>query len=143
PITSYYRTSITITDATQVEAVQLTTRADDGIIVSVNGTEVLRQNVDVGTSGSNIYANTAVSASDALANPLVTTVSGSLFTTGANTITAEVHSNYRSTRSHSFELTAIAAFGTQPPPENDDSGDSESDDGEPGDGGEDPGDESG
>ena len=34
------------------------------------------------------------------------TVPASAFVTGANVITAEVHSNYHAASSHSFELTA-------------------------------------
>ena len=117
PITSYYSRSFDVVDATKVESVQLTTRADDGIIVYVNGTEVLRQNVDEGASGSDEYANAWVGAGAAIANPVVVDVPGNLFVTGTNVITAEVHSNYRGTTSHSFELKAVATFGTQPPPE--------------------------
>src|SRR5690606_7874974 len=36
------------------------------------------------------------------------------FSTGTNIITASVHSNYRSTPSHSFALEAVATIGTQP-----------------------------
>lgn len=117
PITSYYARAFEIVDATNVASVQIATRADDGIIVYVNGVEVLRRNVDPETSGSNVYANAAVSAANALANPVTVEVPGNLFVTGTNVITAEVHSNYRSTPSHSFELKATAVFGTQPPPD--------------------------
>lgn len=107
PVTSYYRKSITIADASTVASVTLTTRADDGIVVYVNGVEVLRRNIDAGAVTSSTYANTAVSASTAVANPISVTVPGSAFVSGTNTITAEVHSNYRSTSSHSFELSAV------------------------------------
>ncbi|HYI33596.1 MAG TPA: delta-60 repeat domain-containing protein [Glaciibacter sp.] len=106
PITSYYRKSFTISDATKVASVLLTTRADDGIVVYVNGTEVLRRNIGAGTVTSTTYASTAVSGSTAVANPVTVTVPGSAFVTGTNVIAAEVHSNYRSTTSHSFELSA-------------------------------------
>ena len=53
----------------EVESVEITTRADDGIVLYVNGTEVLRKNVDPGTAGVGTYANAAVGASTALANP--------------------------------------------------------------------------
>jgi hypothetical protein len=114
PITAYYRKTFTVTDATKVASVQLTTRADDGIIVYVNGTEVLRKNIDPGAVTSATDANVAVSAANAVANPITVTVPGSAFVTGANVITAEVHSNYHTTPSASFELTAMATFGTQP-----------------------------
>jgi hypothetical protein len=110
PLTAYYRKSITVADASKVASVLLTTRADDGIVVYVNGTEVLRRNIDPGAVTSGTYANVAVSASNAVANPVTLTLPGSAFVTGTNVITAEVHSNYRSTPSASFELTAQATL---------------------------------
>lgn len=115
PLTSFYRQSFQIADASVIAGVDITTRADDGIVLYVNGTEVLRKNVDPGADGVGVYANTAVSATSALANPVTVTVPGYLFVTGKNVISASVHSNYRSTPSHSFELSATATIGTQPP----------------------------
>lgn len=114
PLASFYRTAFQVEDASTIESVQLTTRADDGIVVYVNGTEVGRTNVVPGPAGVNTYAINPVSAGPALANPVIYTVPGYLFTTGKNVIAASVHSNYRSTPSHSFELEAIATLGTQP-----------------------------
>jgi hypothetical protein len=116
PVTSYYRKAFTVVDASKVASVTLTTRADDGIVVYVNGVEVNRTNMDAGAVTSTTNANVAVSAANALANPVTITVPGSAFTSGTNVISAEVHSNYKSTPSHSFELTATATFGTQPVP---------------------------
>lgn len=117
PITSYHRKSVAIADARKVGSVTLTTRADDGIVVYVNGTEVLRKNIGTGTVTSTTYASTSVTASSAVANPVTVTVPGTAFVTGTNVIAAEVHSNYRSTSSHSFELTAKATAGSSPPAE--------------------------
>lgn len=116
PLATFFRKSFNIVDATKLQAVKITTRADDGVIVYVNGTEVLRRNMDPGASGAGAYANKAVSASSALATPVVVDAPGNLFVTGANVVTAEVHSNYRTTPSQSFELSATAVLGTQPPP---------------------------
>ncbi|MEO2098387.1 MAG: fibrinogen-like YCDxxxxGGGW domain-containing protein, partial [Brachybacterium sp.] len=106
PLTSYYRRDFTIEDATEVAALEITTRADDGIVLYVNGTEVNRTNMPESTITHNTYASAAPTAAAALANPVTITVPGNLLTTGDNTITAEVHSNYRSTPSASFELEA-------------------------------------
>lgn len=114
PLASFHRSSITIADAGSVQSVKITTRADDGIVLYVNGTEVLRRNISAGAVNVGTYANVAVSASSAVANPIEVVVPASLFRTGENVISASVHSNYRSTPSHSFELTAVATLGTQP-----------------------------
>ena len=115
PLTSYYRKSFQVIDVTTIASVTLTTRADDGIVVYVNGVEVGRSNIAPGAVTSSTYAISAISAANALATPVTLTVPGSAFVTGANLITAEVHSNYRATPSASFELTANATFGSQPP----------------------------
>jgi len=114
PLSSYYRKSFSVVDASKVESVTLTTRADDGILVYVNGVEVLRSNLPSGTIGHSSYAIAAPSAASAVANPVTVTVPGDLFTTGDNEIAVQVVSNYRSTPSQSFELNAVATFGTQP-----------------------------
>jgi len=106
PLASYYRKVVQVADATKVASVTLTTRADDGVVVYVNGTEVGRANVPAGPVGHTSYASSAVSASNAVANPVTIVVPGSLFVTGDNVISAQVQSNYRSTPSASFELTA-------------------------------------
>ena len=108
PLTAYFRRSVTIEDATQISALELTTRADDGVVVYVNGTEVARKNMPSGTIGHGTYATAAPSSATALADPVNVTVPGTLLVTGENVITAEVHLNYRSTPSASFELTAEA-----------------------------------
>ncbi|MGW8482199.1 fibrinogen-like YCDxxxxGGGW domain-containing protein [Microbacterium sp. NPDC055903] len=112
PIVSFYRRSFDVADASKVESVTVTTRADDGVVVYLNGVEIGRSNVTGSAVGS--YATSAISAANALANPVTFTVPGNLVTTGTNVISASVHSNYRSTPSHSFELTAEATIGTQP-----------------------------
>src|SRR5699024_9369856 len=111
PLTAYFRRSITIEDVTDVAGLELTTRADDGVVVYLNGTEVARQNMPNGTIGHGTYATTAPSSATALANPVTVTVPEDLLVSGENVITAEVHLNYRGTPSASFELIAEAVEG--------------------------------
>ena len=108
PIVSYYATTFDLADPAAVASVTLTTRADDGIVIFVNGVEVARRNLDPGAVTNTTYANLAVSAASAVANPFVVTLPASAFAAGANRITAEVHSNYRSTPSASFEMVVSA-----------------------------------
>jgi hypothetical protein len=117
PLTSYYRKLVQITDATQVASITVRTRADDGIVLYLNGVEVGRANMDAGTVTNGTYANVAVNAATAATNPVTFTIPGNLVQTGANVLSAEVHSNYRTTPSHSFNLEATLTFGTQPVPE--------------------------
>jgi len=112
PITSFYRKTVDVASVALVSSMTITTRADDGVIVYVNGEEVGRKNMTAGTSGANDFANAAVNASSAIANPVVINVPVSDLQDGNNVIAVEVHSNYRATPSHSFELSASATLGS-------------------------------
>ncbi|MCU1545965.1 MAG: hypothetical protein JWP30_1065 [Homoserinimonas sp.] len=115
PVATYYSRSVAVTDASKLGTVTLTTRADDGIAVYVNGVEVARRNISAGAISFSTYANAAVTASSAVSNPVTITIPGSAFRNGNNVIAAEVHLNYRTTPSASFELTAKASMdGTAP-----------------------------
>lgn len=109
PLSSHFRKTFTMADASRVASVTLTTRADDGVVVYVNGKEVARANMPAGPLTHNSYATAAPSTAAALAAPVVVTVPGSAFVTGTNVISAEVHSNYRTTPSSSFALTATVS----------------------------------
>ena len=114
PLGVQYRKTFTIADASTVASLDLTTRADDGVVVYVNGVEAGRSNLPTGTVAWNSYATAAPRT--ASATPVTFTVPGSVLVTGANTVTAQVSSNHRATPDSSFSLTAAAIAGTQPPP---------------------------
>lgn len=117
PVVSVYRHEFEIEAGTELEEITLTTRADDGIVLYVNGQEIERVNIDEGIvrlGSYPTYANRAIGASYAVSNPVVITVPADAFVAGTNVISASVHSNYRSTPSHSFELTAVAIIGGEP-----------------------------
>lgn len=107
-LTSYHRTTFDVDDPSALSTIVLATRADDGLVVYVNGTEVGRSNLPAGTITPNTYALTARSTSTAIANPVTIEVPASLLTAGPNTVAAEVHSNYRSTPSTSFDAAIEA-----------------------------------
>ena len=106
PRTAYFRKAFNLTNAGALDSVTLTTWADDGIAVYVNGVEALRSNLMNGAEDVD-YADTAVSTS--AVTPVTVVVPGSAFRDGYNTITAEVHVNYRATANISFDLSAVAA----------------------------------
>ncbi|MDI6944995.1 delta-60 repeat domain-containing protein [Microbacterium barkeri] len=106
PLTSYHRHVIDLPGG--AVALRFSVRVDDGVVVYVNGTEVLRRNIDPGPVTASTYANTAVSGTTAMAQPYVAEIPATAFRTGANTIAVEVHSNYRAANSHSFEMTVTA-----------------------------------
>ena len=83
----------------------MTTRADDGVVVYLNGKEVGRANLPDGAVTRGTYATVAASTATAVASPVSWNVPPNLLVDGVNTIAVEVHSNYRLTPSMSMDLT--------------------------------------
>ncbi len=107
-LTSYYRRSFTVADTSALKTVKLTTRADDGVAVYVNGTEVGRSNLPAGVLAASTYASSAPSTATAIANEVTFDIPVALLQAGANSIAVEVHSNYRTTPSSSMDLRLVA-----------------------------------
>jgi hypothetical protein len=106
-LTSYFRRTFSVSDPSAFAELTLTTRADDGIVVYVNGTEAARENLPAGDITANTYALSAPNTATAVANEVTVQVPTSLLTAGTNTIAVEVHSNYRSTQSSSMDLSLV------------------------------------
>lgn len=108
PLAAYFVRQFTVASASNVKTLSLSTVADDGVVVYVNGVEVARSNMPAGTVTSGTYALTAVSTATATASPVVVDVPVSLLVDGANTVAVETHLNYHATKDVSFDLTATA-----------------------------------
>ncbi|MBZ5739515.1 PKD domain-containing protein [Nocardioides mangrovi] len=104
PLTAYFTRQFQVPDASSVVQLTLDTRADDGIVVYVNGTEVGRTNMPSGTIGTGTYASSSVSTANSQ-RPTYT-VPTSLLVNGTNVISAETHLNYRATANATFDLSA-------------------------------------
>lgn len=119
PISTYYRRSFTVEDPSRLRALTLTTRADDGVVVYLNGHEVARKNLPAGQVGPSTYATAAPKTSAAAAAPLTVSVDPADLVTGSNVISVEVHANYRTTPNVSMDLVLSAQFAddgqTAPP----------------------------
>lgn len=107
PRAAYFRKTFDVPDAARVQRLVLTTVADDGVVVYVNGTEVGRANMPAGTVTSATYASKAVRTSLAAASPVVIDVPVGLLVDGTNTVSVETHVNYRATPDVSFDLQAV------------------------------------
>jgi hypothetical protein len=105
PLTSYFRQQVNVTNRSALKTLVLTTRADDGVAVYVNGTQVGRANLPDGPLTRGTYATVASSTATAVESPVSWNVPTSLLVDGTNTIAVEVHSNYRLTPSLSMDLT--------------------------------------
>ncbi|MFJ2617873.1 hypothetical protein [Glutamicibacter sp. NPDC087344] len=111
PLSYHLRKSFTVDDASKVASLDLATRADDGLVVYLNGVEVTRANMGTGTITFGSYATAAPSTATATANPLEVSLPATAVRTGNNTLSVEVHSNYRSTPNSSFDLKLVATMG--------------------------------
>jgi PKD repeat protein len=111
PIAAQFRRTFTVASAAAVTSLTLTTWADDGLVVYVNGTEVGRSNMPTGIISYTTYASSARSTATARAGPVTITVPTSLLVDGTNTIAAETHVNYRSTPNATFDLRATLQTG--------------------------------
>ncbi|MFI7579587.1 fibrinogen-like YCDxxxxGGGW domain-containing protein [Kocuria kalidii] len=116
PLTTYYRKEVSVADASKVEKLTITTRADDAVAVYVNGKEVVRDNLPEGDLEPGTYATAPRRTATAVAEPVVVEVPAWMLTDGENVIAAEVHSNWTNTTDASFELSAVVTAGTQPAP---------------------------
>ena len=116
PIVTQFRKTVDVADASKVAKLTLTTRADDGVVVFVNGKEVVRSNVAEGSLEDTPWALSARRTATAVAEPVVVEVPGSALKTGKNVISAQMHSSWTNTTDATFDLSAVVTAGTQPAP---------------------------
>jgi chitodextrinase len=106
-LTTYFRRTFDLADASSVQSLLLRLVRDDGGVVYVNGTEVARSNMPAGTITSASYASTNVnSPQDRQFYDF--TIPPSVLVDGTNTIAVEIHQNYRSSGDLAFDLALIA-----------------------------------
>jgi hypothetical protein len=107
-ITTYFRRAFTVDDAVAVGSLRLRLLRDDGAVVYLNGTELLRDNMPTGTVGYTTLAPTAVVGSAETA--YVTFQPGaSALRSGTNVIAVEVHQNGATSSDLGFALELSAA----------------------------------
>ena len=97
--TAYFRKTINITNLSSKNSFTVSTLADDGIVLYVNGTEVGRDNMPNGTISFSTVATTYNNGATASFN-----VPKELLVEGNNVIAAEVHQNSVSSSDLIFNL---------------------------------------
>ena len=88
-ITTYFRKTISVADASIYSSFTLNLKRDDGAVVYVNGTEVYRSNMPTGTIGFNTKASSE--ATDNGTAIQTATLGAGTFVTGTNVIAVEIH----------------------------------------------------
>ena len=118
PLTTYARTTFTVADPTAIGAVNVAVTADDGAVVYVNGTEVVRQRMNDGAVTAGTYASASVTTPSARADRQLVFVPASQLVAGTNTLAVETHLNYRSSSSMTIDGTVqVVAKADVPEPE--------------------------
>ncbi|WP_081990590.1 metallophosphoesterase [Sporocytophaga myxococcoides] len=101
-ITTYFRKSITVADASIFTGYTINVRRDDGIVVYINGTERYRNNMPTGTIAYNTLA--ATTCSDDGGTIQTGSIPSGALVTGTNVIAVEVHQSDITSSDISFDL---------------------------------------
>ncbi len=103
-ITTYFRRAFTVADAALItNSLTLRVRRDDGVVVYLNGAEVMRDNLPTGTIS---HTTTALSTIDGSGETtyLSKLLSPSQLVTGTNVLAVEIHQKTRSSSDVVFDL---------------------------------------
>ncbi len=102
-ITTYFRKIINVTNPSQFFSLDMQAVRDDGIVVYINGVEVWRDNMPVGSIVNTTPANSTISfGGESAWNS--TTISSANLVNGNNTIAVEIHQESGSSSDISFNL---------------------------------------
>ncbi|MGI8755458.1 MAG: fibrinogen-like YCDxxxxGGGW domain-containing protein [Acidimicrobiales bacterium] len=104
PVTSYYRTTVNITNPSAFRSILAEVIRDDGVVVYVNGVEVGRDNLPAGPIAPSTPATTAITDRTQELRPVPFTIAASTFQPGTNVIAVEIHGNSAYTGDMSFDL---------------------------------------
>jgi len=109
-ITTYFRYSFSVVDASMYTALRLQLLRDDGAVLYLNGAEIIRSNMPTGVITYTTRASTNASDEDAF---LEFDVPPSLLHSGANIVAVEIHQASATSSDISFDL---AMEGIRPSP---------------------------
>jgi hypothetical protein len=107
-ITTYFRKSIDIADTSGLDKTYVRLLRDDGAIVYVNGTEVLRDNLPSGEIIPSTFAVTFVGDQQE-SQYYEYAISNHFFQPGINTIAVEIHQNSPTSSDISFDLEIVSS----------------------------------
>ncbi len=115
-ITTYFRHSFDVADASVLTSVFLRVLRDDGAVVYLNGSEIFRTNMPSGAITFTTLASSNVGGGDE-STFRQTSVSPGLLVEGANVLAVEVHQSNEASSdlSFDFELVTVARHVTRSP----------------------------
>ncbi|MCD6345781.1 MAG: lamin tail domain-containing protein, partial [Bacteroidales bacterium] len=109
-VTAYFRHSFNITDPGDYGQLLISLLVDDGAVVYLNGTELVRSNMPTGSILFNTLASSKISGSDETSYTQFS-VSNSNLLSGDNVIAVEVHQVSQVSSDISFDLQLDAEMG--------------------------------
>ena len=112
-ITTYFRKTISIADASLFNSFTLNLKRDDGAVVYINGTERFRSNMPTGTISFNTKASSE--ATDNGTSIQTTTLSAGSLVTGTNVIAVEIHQAANNGPDLFFDLQLNGTSDVTPP----------------------------
>jgi len=112
-ITTYFRKTISIADASLYSSFTLNLKRDDGAVVYINGTERYRSNMPTGTIAYNTKASSE--ATDNGTAIQTTTLSAGSLATGTNVIAVEIHQFANNGADLFFDLQLNGTSDVTPP----------------------------
>src|SRR5207249_11194861 len=113
-ITTYFRKTFDVADASKVKSLALRLLRDDGAVVYLNGQEVVRDNMNSGTVNFDTPASAAIE--DTSFHDF--SIDRSLLKTGTNSIAVEIHQASQTSSDISFDLELKGIVGEiNPPPD--------------------------
>ena len=115
-VTTYFRTSFTLDIPAAVTNLTFGVMRDDGAVVYLNGTEVVRTGMPQGTILNGTLASSAVSGPEETTWFTNTTASPSLLVPGVNVVAVEVHQGRNSSSDLGFNLLLVAGVAPLPTP---------------------------
>ena len=110
-ITTYFRKTISIGDASGFSSYTLNIKRDDGAVVYINGTEVFRTNMP---AGSVSFSTKALDATDDGNTPQSKSLGAGTLVTGTNVIAVEIHQVSATSTDISFDLELFGNTGAAP-----------------------------
>ncbi|WP_116126046.1 alkaline phosphatase PhoX [Lewinella sp. IMCC34183] len=114
-VTTYFRREIDIDPASLPDSIQLGLRRDDGAIVYLNGTEVLRSNLPAGDTVDYLTYATATIGGSQEEDYVTTTLLPNAFRPGVNTLAVEIHQATPNSSDLVFDLYLDDAPVVNPP----------------------------
>lgn len=102
--TTYLRHTFNVADASSVAFLKLSFRRDDGIVIYLNGSEVVRNNMPSGSIGYQTFSFSAIDFADEAAIVQQTVQPAGILVSGNNTLAVEIHQATLTSSDLSFEL---------------------------------------